>query len=117
MKNRKDFKDTDEAVNFLTTCKHFAYKHSYLNFSLEGNLFENGMHHAIRYFANVNRQYDHCMQNLSYVRLMTKWAKDVCNDEHSSPHLDIDLKDCLCKVDIVCRSSFNGAHCSVCELQ
>ena len=43
MKTRKSFKDINEAANSLKTCKHFAYERSYLNFFLEGNLFENAI--------------------------------------------------------------------------
>ena len=39
MKNRKLFKDIDEAVDFLTRCRHFKYERTYLNFLLEENLF------------------------------------------------------------------------------
>ena len=75
MKNRKLFKDIDEAADFLTTCRHFKYKRAYLNFSLEGNLFENTICHSIRYFASINCRYDACVQNLNYMQLMTQWVK------------------------------------------
>ena len=110
MKNRKLFKDIDEAGDFLTMCRHFKYERPYLNFSLEGNLFENAIHHSIRYFASINRRYNACVQNLNYVQLMTQWVKSICDD-------DKPLTNALCKVGIICRSSFNGARCSMCEMQ
>ena len=54
MINRKLLKDIDEAADFLTTCRHFKYERAYLNFSLEGNLFENAICHSICYFASIN---------------------------------------------------------------
>ena len=106
MKNRKLFKDIDEAADFLTMCRHFKYERAYLNFSLEGNLFENAICHSICYFASINRQYDACVQNLNYLQLMTQWVKKGGA-----------LTDALCKVGITCRSSFNGACRSMCEMQ
>ena len=108
MKNRKLFKDIDEAADFLTRCRHFKYERAYLNFSLEGNLFENAIRHSIHYFASIDRRYDACVQNLNYVQLMTQLVKEAD---------DKPLTNALCKVGIICRSSFNGARCSMCEMQ
>ena len=112
IKNRKLFKDIDEAADFLTMCRHFKYERAYFkNFSLEGNLFENAIRHSICYFASINHQYDACVQNLNYVQLMTQWVKkSICDD-------DKPLTNALCKVCIICRSSFSGARCSMCEMQ
>ena len=98
-------------ADFLTTCRHFKYKQAYFNFSLEGNLFENAIRHSIRYFASINHRYDACVQNLNYMQLMTQWVKKgICGDNKP-------LTNALCKVGIICRSSFNGPHCSMCEMQ
>ena len=97
MKMRKSFRDVNEAADFLKTCKHFVYKRSYLDFSLEGNLFENAMQHAIRYFSNIHRRYDGCIQNLSYIRLMTKCVKDALTNLRGGGG---ELADMLSKVGL-----------------
>ena len=80
-------------------------------FLLEGNLFDNVICHSIHYFASINHQHDVCVENLNYMQVMTQWVKKgICDD-------DKPLTNALCKVGIICRSSFSGAHCSMCEMQ
>ena len=53
MEDRDGFVNLQEAVDFSTNCYHFLYERHYINFCIEGNLFENGMRHIIRYFNSL----------------------------------------------------------------
>ena len=80
IKNRKSFKDVQEAVDSLTSCKYFPHERAYIDFTIKQNVFKNNLRHSIWYFANINRHSDVCIQNLGYLYLMKKWLRDVCNE-------------------------------------
>ena len=48
MKNKHMFNSLKEASEFCLNCYHFLYERSYLDFCIEGNIFENALRHGIR---------------------------------------------------------------------
>ena len=54
MKKDHIFINVEEALAFCLNCYHFSYERSYLDFCIEGNIFENALRHGIRYVNLIN---------------------------------------------------------------
>ena len=112
METRDGFVNLYEAVHFSTNCYHCLYEPHYINFCIEGNLFENAMRHIIRYFNFINRSDYFTSQRLMMVNLNLKYVKSVSisgggvNNVSDLPYLNA-----------ICESSTNGVRCANCEMQ
>ena len=54
MKLGKAFTTVKQALSFVTQCFHFKYELAYIEFCMEGNVYDNSHRHAIRYFLNID---------------------------------------------------------------
>ena len=84
MMKRKRFLKPSDALGFMTQCYHFAYERSYLDFCLEGNIFENALRHLIRYFNFINCQNDTMAQRFKVLNTNNRYVKGIETQQSSA---------------------------------
>ena len=61
----KKFSSLLEAEAFTCGCHHVKYEKSFIDFCIEGNIYENSRRHSLRYFLNIDRPEPLTTQRLS----------------------------------------------------
>ena len=67
MRNQSKCYDFNQALGFVYHCYHFQYERSYINFCIEGNLFDNSRRHVMCYFDNIDRPEDFTSQRFKTI--------------------------------------------------
>ena len=112
MKKDHIFTNVEEASAFCLNCYHFSYERSYLDFCIEGNIFENALRHGIRYFNLINHGDDFTSQRFGVLNLNTRYvAEAIRNSIHDTHNADFSM------MNVICKSFSNGTRCANCEMQ
>ena len=105
MRLGKAFSSIAQAVTISSNCYHFIYERSYIDFCIEGNIYENTRHHSLRYFLNRDHPEPLTSQRLRQLTVSRKTTSLLTPSNHVS------------LLNPVCRPSMNGAKCANCEMQ
>ena len=103
MRNKKAFYNLNQALGFVYHCYHFQYERSYINFCIEGNLFENSRGHVMHYFDNIDRSEDFTSQCFKTITLSDHQVRISKHSYEAS------------MMNTICRSHSNGLHCPNCD--
>ena len=90
---------------FATHCYHFQYERSFVDFSIEGNLFEQSKRHMLCYFAHINKPEDFTSQQFKTISLSDRLVKR-CPSSYE-----------ISMLNMVCRTHLNDTRCGNCEMQ
>ena len=71
MRLGKAFTSITQAVVMSSNCYHFIYERSFIDFCIEGNIYENSRCHSLRYFQNFGGW--QAMSLGGGVTVMEKW--------------------------------------------
>ena len=105
MQSQRAFYNLNQALGFVYHCYHFQCKRSYINFCVEGNLFENSRRHVMRYFNNIDRLEDftsQCFKTITLSDHQVRISKHSCEAS---------------MMNTICKSHSNGLCCPNCDLQ
>ena len=105
MQNQKAFHNLNQAFGFVYHCYHLQHKRSYINFCIEGNLFENSRRHVMHSFDNIDGPKDFTSQRFKTITLSDRQVRISKHSYKAS------------RMNTICRSHSNRLHCSSCDLQ
>ena len=100
----KKFSSLCEAEAFACGCHHVKYEKSFIDFCVEGNIYENSRRHSLRYFLNIDRPELLTTQHLSQLTVSREITSMM---QPPSEHVAF--------LNPVCKPLMNGAKCANCE--
>ena len=101
----KAFTLITQAVVMSSNCYHFIYKRSFIDFCIEGNIYENSQCHSLHYFLNIDRPQPLTSQRLCQFTISKKVASLLSPSNH------------VALLNPVCKPLMNGAKCANCDMQ
>ena len=100
----KKFSSLLEAEAFACVCHHVKYEKSFIDFCVEGNIYENSRRHSLHYFLNID-----CPEPLTSQRLSQLTVSREITSMMQPPSEHVAFLNPLCK------PLMNGAKCANCE--
>ena len=101
MRLGKAFTSITQAVVISSNCYHFIYERSFIDFCIEGNIYENSLRHSLRYFLNIDRPEPLTSQRLRQFTISKKVASLLSPSNH------------VALLNPVCKPLMNGANCDM----
>ena len=92
-----------EAEAFACGCHHVKYEKSFIDFCVEGNIYENSRRYSLRYFLNIDHPEPLTTQCLSQLTV----SREITSMMQPSEHVAF--------LNPVCKPLMNGAKCANCE--
>ena len=105
MRLGKAFTSITQAVVMSSNCYHFIYERSFIDFCIEGNIYENSRRHSLCYFLNIDRPDPLTSQRLRQLTISKKVASLLSPSNH------------VALLNPVCKPLMNGAKCVNCDMQ